>query len=57
VPQALHGPEEEHSTLVHLPFEDALAMVDDGRIVDAKSVIGILLTDRRLRAGDVSEAP
>jgi 8-oxo-dGTP pyrophosphatase MutT (NUDIX family) len=54
VPRALHGPEEEHSTLVHLPFEDALAMVDDGRIVDAKSVIGILLTDRRLRAGDVA---
>jgi 8-oxo-dGTP pyrophosphatase MutT (NUDIX family) len=56
VPRALHGPEEEHSTLVHLPFEDALAMVDDRRIVDAKSVIGILLTDRRLRAGDVGDA-
>jgi 8-oxo-dGDP phosphatase len=54
VPRALHGPEEEHSTLVLLPFEDALAMVDDGRIVDAKTVIGILLTDRRLRAGDVA---
>ena len=54
VPRALHGPEEEHSTLIHLPFEDALAMVDDGRIVDAKTVIGILLTDRRLRAGDLA---
>jgi ADP-ribose pyrophosphatase len=57
VPKALHGPEEEHSTLVHLPFEDALAMIDDGRIVDAKSVIGILLTDRRLRAGDIGSSP
>ncbi len=36
--RALHGPEEEHSRLVHLPLEDALAMVDDGEIVDAKTV-------------------
>jgi hypothetical protein len=32
-------------------------MVDDGRIRDAKTVIGILLTDRRLRAGDVGSSP
>ena len=34
-------------------LDEALAMVDDGRIRDAKTVIGILLTDRRLRAGGV----
>ena len=39
VPRALHGPEEEHSTVVHLPLEDAVAMVDDGR-------------DRRRQDGD-----
>lgn len=55
VARELHGPEEEHSRLTNLPLEAALAMVDDGRIVDAKTVIGILLTDRRLRAGDVSD--
>jgi len=52
-PQDLHGPEEEHSSLCHLPLEDAVAMVDDGRIRDAKTMIGILLTDRRLRSGDI----
>lgn len=51
-PRALHGPEEEHSRLLHLPLEDALAMVEDGRIRDAKTIIGILLTERQLRAGD-----
>jgi len=55
VARQLHGPEEEHSRLTNLPLEAALAMVDDGRIVDAKTVIGILLTDRRLRAGDVAD--
>jgi ADP-ribose pyrophosphatase len=52
-PRALHGPEEEHSHLLHLPLEDAVAMVEDGRIRDAKTVIGVLLTERRLQAGDV----
>ncbi len=52
-PRALHGPEEEDSRLLHLPLEDAVAMVEDGRIRDAKTVIGILLTERRLQAGDV----
>jgi 8-oxo-dGTP pyrophosphatase MutT (NUDIX family) len=54
VPQQLHGPEEEHSRVLHLPLEDAMAMVDDGRIRDAKTMIGLLLTERRLRAGDVA---
>lgn len=50
----LHGPEEAHSRLLHLPLEDAVAMVTDGRISDAKTVVGLLLTERRLRAGDVA---
>lgn len=49
----LQGPEEEHSRLLHFPLEDALAMIDDGRIRDAKTVTGLLLTERRLRTNDV----
>jgi hypothetical protein len=30
-----------------IPFSEALAMVDDGRITDAKSSVGILLAARR----------
>ena len=47
-----HGPEEEHAEVVHVSLAEALAMVESGEISDAKSVIGLLLTDRRLRAGD-----
>jgi hypothetical protein len=38
-------------TLERIPFSDALAMVVDGRIDDAKTVIGLLLTERHLRRG------
>ena len=44
----LHGPEEEHMTLLHLPLADALAMIDRGEIVDAKTVAGLLATQRLL---------
>ena len=47
-----HGPEEEHMTLLHLPLAEAVAMVERGEIVDAKTVVGLLLADRRLRDGD-----
>ncbi len=50
VARELHGPEEEHSRLIHLPLAEAVAMVVDGRIADAKSVAGLLLTELRLRA-------
>ena len=43
---------------IHLPLADAVAMVVDGRrIADAKSVAGLLLTERRLRAGDHGAPP
>lgn len=54
-PRAPHGPEEVYSRLVHLPFEDAVAMVLDGRIVDAKTVTAILLTERRMRDDDLPQ--
>lgn len=50
VERELHGPEEHHSELVHLPLDDALAMIDRGEITDSKTVAGLLLTERRLRS-------
>ncbi len=52
VPHDRQGPEEEHMELLHLPLADAVAMVEQGEIGDAKSVVALLLTDRRLRASD-----
>lgn len=52
VERETHGPEEAHSEVVHLPLATALAMVDRGEIRDAKTVIALLLVDRRLRAAD-----
>jgi 8-oxo-dGDP phosphatase len=54
--QDLQGPEEEHMRVLHLPLVDALAMIDDDRIRDAKSVAGLLATDRRLRGADTGAA-
>jgi ADP-ribose pyrophosphatase len=46
----LHGPEEQHSELLELPLSEALEMIEDGRIGDAKTVVGLLLADRRWHA-------
>jgi ADP-ribose pyrophosphatase len=48
----LHGPEEQHMALLHLPLVDALAMVDRGDIADAKTVVGLLATHRWLEHND-----
>jgi len=52
VPHDRQGPEEEHMELLHLPLADALAMVERGEIADAKSVVALLLTERRLSVAD-----
>jgi ADP-ribose pyrophosphatase len=44
------GPEEDHMELLHLPLADAMAMVVSGAIADAKTVVGLLLTERQLAA-------
>ena len=44
---APEGPEELDMTVLLVPFAEALAMVEQGEITDAKSVVGILLTTRR----------
>lgn len=41
------GVEEQHMVVERVPLDAALAMVDDGRITDAKTVIGLLATARR----------
>jgi ADP-ribose pyrophosphatase len=52
VPHDRQGPEEEHMELLHVPLVEAVAMVERGEIADAKTVVALLLTDRRLRASD-----
>ncbi len=52
VAQELHGPEEEHIEVIHLPLETALEMVERNEIHDAKTVIGLLLVARKLARGD-----
>lgn len=52
VPTERHGPEEDHMEILHVPLGDALEMIDRGEIRDAKTVTGLLLTDRHLRRSD-----
>jgi len=47
----LHGPEERQMTVVHLPFDEALRQVQDGRITNVGAVVGILLVAGRLGLG------
>jgi ADP-ribose pyrophosphatase len=54
VHRQLHGPEEEHSTMAQVPFEEAIAMVERGDIADAKTCLGLLLSERRLRRSDAT---
>lgn len=48
------GPEEQAMEIVHVPLDDALAMIDRGEIVDAKTVCGLFATARCLTKGDGS---
>lgn len=41
------GIEEQHMTIERVPFDDALAMIRDGRITDAKTIIGLTLAAAR----------
>ena len=53
VPHDRQGPEEEHMDVLHLPLADAIDLVEGGEIHDAKTVVGLLLTERHLRRSDV----
>lgn len=46
-----HGPEELDMEVLTMPLRDAVEMALEGRIKDAKSVIGLLLAERSLNAG------
>jgi 8-oxo-dGTP pyrophosphatase MutT (NUDIX family) len=48
VPSQAHGPEEESMEVVQVALADAIEEVAAGTITDAKTVIGLLLTERRL---------
>ena len=49
VERDLHGPEEQHSELIEVPLTTAVEMIERGEIVDAKSVVGLLLGRARSR--------
>lgn len=49
VPRETHGPEEAHMDVLHMDLDEAVDMVLRGEIRDAKTVIGLLLVERRLR--------
>jgi len=49
VPHDRQGIEEQSMTVERIELPEALAMVDDGRITDAKTVIGLVLAVRRGR--------
>ncbi len=50
VPREAHGPEEEHMTVVRLTLVEAMAMLERGEILDAKTVVGLYAAERRLAA-------
>ena len=39
--------------VLHIPFGEAVDMVERGEIHDAKTIIGLLLVARRLERGDI----
>lgn len=51
VPRDTQSEEEHLMEVHHVPLAAALLMCDDGRITDAKTVLGLLLADRCLREG------
>lgn len=44
---ARQGHEEEHMTLHRVALDDVPAMIADGRLIDAKTIIGLLATRER----------
>lgn len=45
-----HGPEEQHMSVVRMPLDDAVSLVELGEISDAKTAVGLLLAARLLGA-------
>jgi ADP-ribose pyrophosphatase len=51
-----HGPEEDAMTILHVPLDAALDMIDRGEIADAKTVCGLFAAARRL-AREAADGP
>jgi 8-oxo-dGTP pyrophosphatase MutT (NUDIX family) len=45
---SLQGIEEQHMTVERVSLDDVLSLIEKGELRDAKSVVGVLLTLRRL---------
>ena len=50
VPLDRQGHEEQHMDIVEVPLDDVPGLIADGRLVDAKSIIGLTLAHRALAA-------
>jgi 8-oxo-dGTP pyrophosphatase MutT (NUDIX family) len=48
VGREVHGPEETHMEVLDLSLAEAVAMVLRGEIRDSKTIIGLLMVERRL---------
>lgn len=46
-----HGPEETHAEVLTVALDEALEWVESGRIRNSTTCVGLLLADRRARAG------
>ena len=51
-PQSLQGVEEQHSTIEEIRLDDVPAMIADGRLRDAKTIIGLLMAREQLSPRD-----
>lgn len=51
VGQNLQGVEEEHLTMERVALDDVPAMISDGRLLDSKTIIGLLLVRDRRASG------
>jgi len=49
--RALDGIEEQHMTIERIKLADAPSLIASGHIIDAKSIIGLLLVGQRLSSG------
>ncbi len=48
VPRSVDGIEEEYMTIHQVALADIPGLIDSGRLIDGKSVIGLLLALRKL---------
>lgn len=52
VPTDLQGLEEQHMTIERIALADVAGLIAEKRLLDAKSIIGLLLAQRRVEAAE-----